>query len=101
MSNLIAETVVADTAKGKRVWLQGLERHGWHGGATYRTDYTPDAIVYTRTTVGKVRRVTASKGGIIDTVGKRVTQWAQGASVVQVYISSDGAQLTVMRVEGA
>ena len=97
MNNLIAQTVIADTSKGKRVWLQGLSRHGWDGGNTYRTDYTPDSIVYTRTSVGKVRKVTDSKGGIIDTVGKRVTQWAQGSDTVHVYLSDDGAQITIIR----
>lgn len=85
-------TVIALTTKGNRVWLQGLGAHGWVGGTQYTTTYTPSLIIYTRATrdtQGKLRKVTAAKGGIIDTVGKKVTQWAQDSTQAHVSITHD------------
>ena len=85
----IYDTVIADTSKGKRVWIQGIAQFGWTGGTQYSVQYTDNLIVYKRTTEGKTRKVTASKGGVIDTVGKKVTQWAQDSTSVRVAIDQD------------
>lgn len=84
----VVTTVVAKTTKGQRIWLQGLERHGIHGGARYNVTYDKDFIVITVVPHGK-RKVTASKGGIIDLVGKKVTEWAQGSTKATVEFTGD------------
>lgn len=70
---------IGKTTKGDRIWIQGLDNRGWPVGARYNVHYTADTIVVVRSDTGK-RAVSKGKGGIIDLVGKRVTQWAQGAS---------------------
>lgn len=82
-------TPIAPTTKGHRVWLQGLDAHGWTGGTTYSVQFTADLIVYTKATEGRVRKVTASKGGVIDTTSQKVTQWAQGSTQARVAIDHD------------
>ena len=87
------ETVIAKTSKGARVWIQGLERHGWTGGDRFTTTFQGSTIVHQRDPNGK-RKVTAAKGGIIDTVGKKVTQWAQGASTATVHMDCNRIVIT-------
>ena len=81
-------TPVTKTTKGHRVWLQGLSAHGWQGGTRFNTTITPAGIVHTRDPEGK-RKVTAAKGGIIDTVSQKVTRWAQGSTEASVQITHD------------
>ncbi len=79
---------IGTTTKGQRVWIQGLTALGWPIGTRYKTHYVNGAIVLVQSTEGN-RRVSKGKGGIIDLVGKRVTQWAQGAtSATVVYTHS-------------
>lgn len=79
---------IADTSKGKRVWVQGLDRYGIQAGDRYNVDYRDDegTIVVTFIPTGK-RAVVASKGGVIDLQGKRVSQWAQDATEARVDVS--------------
>ena len=81
-------TPIRANSKGATIWVQDLAKHGWAGGTTYSVTITPEAIVYTKTTEGKVRKVTASKGGIIDNTSKKVLAWAQGATEARVHIAS-------------
>ena len=90
-------TVITETKKGHRVWLQGLCSYGWPVGARYHTTYEPDTIVYQLAPEGK-RRVAQGKGGIIDTTGKRVTQWAQGADSVAVIYDRENGRIFLSRV---
>jgi hypothetical protein len=84
------------TTKGLRVWTQGLMAHGWHAGDTYNTHITPTAIVYHKSTTGKLRKVTAYKGdSVIDTVSQKVTKWAQGDTTAQWIATHD--TITVIR----
>ena len=79
----MSTTVIAETTKGHRVWLQGLQSKVDTNGGRYNVLYTPEAIVVHFTPAGK-RKLTASKGGIVDLVGKKVTLWAQGSDSATV-----------------
>jgi len=68
---------IGTTTKGHRVWLQGTANKGWPVGARYHTTYGTEAIELQLAPEGK-RKVAAAKGGIIDLVGRKVSQWAQG-----------------------
>lgn len=94
----IKSTVIAPTSKGHRVWLQGVAEYGFVVGAAYDTTYTPTAIVYTLNAAGK-RKVAKGKGGIIDTVGKKVSTWAQGASDAVVVIDRERGRIIVEKGE--
>ena len=88
-------TVIAKTNKGHRVWIQGVFADtGRTIGQRYNVNYSSDSIHLVFATEGK-RKVTAAKGGIIDLEGKRVTQWAQGATSVTVHTTP--AQITITR----
>jgi hypothetical protein len=82
------KTVVAKTKKGSRVWLQGLSAYGWAGGEQYSVAYTPDSVVLTKSTEGK-RKVTASKGGVIDLESKKVQSTFDGVESVVYTIESN------------
>ena len=88
---------VGTTTKGHRVWLQTTQAHyGFVGGTTmYNVEYNSDTIVLTVSPQGK-RKVTDSKGGIIDLVGKKVSQWAQGATTATVTCIT-GTTITITR----
>jgi hypothetical protein len=66
-------TVIAPTKKGHRIWLEGVPAQ------RFTVLFTEDVIVVTLGPHGK-RKVTQSKGGIIDITSQKVTQWAQGHS---------------------
>jgi hypothetical protein len=72
-------TVIAQTTKGHRVFLEGTASIGWTMGARYHVTYEEDTILLQLAPEGK-RKVTASKGGVIDLESKKVTRWAQGAT---------------------
>lgn len=86
---------ITPTKKGHRVWLQGLYRFGWNGGDTYTTEFTEEAIILVRATEGKVRKVTNSKGGIIDLVSMKVTKWARDAEHCDVTYTA--TTITIVR----
>ena len=88
---------IAPTSKGHRLWIQGLDQYGWNGGTQYTVTMTSEHVVYTKATTGRTRTVTASKGGIIDTTSKKVTQWAQGATQAMATITTD--VITIGRVQ--
>ena len=81
-------TPIRTVSKGATIWVQDLAKHGWAGGTQYSVTITPDAIVYTKCTTGKVRKVTASKGGVIDNTSKKVLVWSQGATTATVHIGA-------------
>lgn len=68
-------TVIAQTKKGHRVFLEGIGCTGQR----YNVAYVGDDILISFAPEGK-RRVVASKGGVIDLESKKVTQWAQGST---------------------
>ena len=86
-------TPIAQTIKGHRVWIQGLDRYGIPEGTGYNVTYGNDAILITMPSlvhgqpVATKRTVSKGKGGIIDLEGKKVTQWAQGHTVASVEFS--------------
>ena len=89
-------TVIAKTSKGHRVWLQGVfSASGRTIGQRYNVAYLSNTIHIVWSTEGK-RKVTNSKGGIIDLEGKKVTQWAQGRT--QVTVSYTNTQIIITRV---
>ena len=85
MSTQVACT---ETTKGHRVWLQGVHNQPTLRHRRYTVVYTADAIILCFGPEGK-RKVTDSKGGIIDLQSSKVTQWAQGATQVQVWYGPD------------
>ena len=92
------QTVIADTSKGKRVWIQGTcDKYGWPVGARYSVTYEPDTIVLQLDHDNGKRKVSKGKGGIIDLCGKRVTQWAQGRTSVSVVHAREQGRLYIVR----
>jgi len=91
---------VTETKKGHRIWLQALESKSnkWASGTRFNVTYGPNIIWLIRAHDGK-RTVTASKGGIVDLEGKKVTQWAMGATMAHVTISD--AAITITRAPRA
>ncbi len=77
-------TVIAATSKGHRVFLEGIGRTG----ERYDVRYHNAHIVVHFTPEGK-RKVVASKGGVIDLEGKKVTTWAGMATSVNIEYNSD------------
>ena len=80
-------TPIAQTTKGRRIWIQGLSRYGIAEGTPYSVAYGIDTIAITLRPLGtcKVRKVSKGKGGIIDLCGKQVTNWANGHATALVY----------------
>ncbi len=73
-------TVIAQTTKGHRIFLEGLSAHGWASGMPYSVTYEPTQIVLALDPDNGKRKVVASKGGVIDLESKKVTRWADGSS---------------------
>lgn len=69
---------IGSTTKGHRVWIQGLVSKGITG-ERYDVTYGEVSIGLRFSPEGK-RKVTQGKGGIIDLVGHKVTQWAKGST---------------------
>ena len=88
-------TVIAKTTKGHRVFLEGTAAIGWTGGARYHVTYEADTILLQLAPEGK-RKVTASKGGVIDLESKKVTQWARGAT--QCIVAHGNGRIAIARV---
>ena len=91
-SHMKTSVSVGSTTKGARVWLQGTSRYGWEPLAIYNAQYAPGSIIITRATSG--RKVTDSKGGIIDLVGRSVDLAAQGHKVAHVTYTSNIIAIT-------
>ena len=75
--------MIAKTTKGHRVYLQGLCDIGWPVGAHYHVTYGEGELLLQLAPEGK-RKVSSSKGGVIDLEGMRVTSWAQGSTSAMV-----------------
>ena len=75
-------TVVAQTSKGHRIFLQGIG----YIGARYDVEYSDQWITirFKHDGTGK-RKVVASKGGVIDLEGKKVSTWKRDANSVTVH----------------
>ena len=77
-------TVIAQTAKGHRVFLEGIGRTGQRYNVVYS-----DARITIQFAQGGKRKVVASKGGVIDLEGKRVTAWKGEATQVEMEYNTD------------
>ena len=89
---------IGNTSKGKRVWIQALDNHGFHEGMQYRTTYTDNHIIIQFDEQGK-RKVAKGKGGIIDLVGKKVSVWAGSATEARVDFGSSAIIIERQGVE--
>jgi hypothetical protein len=89
-------TLVANTSKGQRIFLEGINKVGWQGGAAYTVTFHADKIVLSLqwATGAKTRKVTASKGGVIDLQSNKITRWANGATSVNIEYSADYITIT-------
>ena len=85
------QTVVAQTGKGHRIFLEGVGR----AGQRYSVHYGDSKILVTFQVDGK-RKVVASKGGVIDLEGKRVSTWRKGAD--SVTIADNGHTIVIERI---
>ena len=83
-------TVIAQTKKGHRVFLENVGRIGQR----YTVQYVGASIHVVFAQDGK-RAVVASKGGVIDLESKAVTQWAQGAT--RACVEQIGGIITITR----
>ncbi len=78
-------TVVASTAKGHRIFLEGVfAATGTTTGQRYNVTFHDEFISIDFVEGGK-RQLVASKGGVIDLQSKKVTTWAQGATEVAIH----------------
>ena len=84
-------TPIAQTKKGARVWLQGLVAKGYTG--RYTVHFCPDIIVIAFREDGK-RKVSPSKGGIVDLESKKVLQWAKGATTATIDYTSNAIYIS-------
>jgi len=81
----LSTIAITETKKGARIWIQALESKGITGSHVL-VSIAPDqaAIVLTFATYTDKpkgwRKVTQSKGGVVDLESKKVVQWAQGAT---------------------
>ena len=90
------QTVIANTAKGRRVWIQGTCAKGWPVGARYDVTYEEWNIVLTLSPTGK-RKVAKGKGGIIDLTSQKVTRWAQDSESAQVIFDAPRGRILFVR----
>ena len=77
-------TLIAQTGKGHRIFLEGI---GSDAGR-YNVEYS-DARITIRFAADGKRKVVASKGGVIDLEGKRVSVWKGDADSVNIEYNSD------------
>ena len=78
------ETIIAPTSKGHRIFLEGV---GVDAGR-YNVEYSDARITIQFAPEGK-RKVVASKGGVIDLEGKRVSAWKGQADSVEIEYNAD------------
>ena len=78
MIDKLNTAALTSTTKGHRIWIQGIG----HLGPRYDIVWGDHSITLWFGDTGK-RKVTQSKGGIVDLQSKRVTQWARGATTVK------------------
>ena len=89
-----SHTIVADTPRGGRIYLQDVTALAMPT-AHYSVVFGIGHITVQFHAEGK-RKVSPSKGGVIDIQSKKVTQWAQGATSVTV--STTGTTIIIKRV---
>ena len=99
MCKATGRTVVAPTKKGARVWLQGLESLGWTGGTRYNVEFHDGFVTLSRNAEGK-RKVTPSKGGVIDLESKKIAQVFEGCTQVAYHVNSDTINVFKQSLEG-
>ena len=78
------QTVIADTPKGHRIFLENVGRIG----ERYNVIYCDARITVEFSSTGK-RTVVASKGGVIDLQGKRVSAWRGEATGAEIEDNTD------------
>lgn len=88
MCKTTGKTTVAPTKKGARIWLQGLESLGWQGGTRYNVKFCRGFVTLTRCADGK-RKVTPSKGGVIDLESKQIQKTFDGHTSAMYDVSKD------------
>ena len=81
-------TVIAQTTKGHRVYLEGLTQHV---GQRYNIVYSGSCIHIEWNTEGK-RKVVAR--GVIDIEGKRVSTWRDTSTHVDIEYNAAGITCT-------
>ena len=86
-------TVIASTTKGHRVFLEGVRAAMPQAPQGYNVVFDKDTITILFSVHGK-RVVVASKGGVIDLQSRKVTTWAQGATVAHVRTTDNAIVIT-------
>lgn len=85
----MTQVVITETAKGHRIWIQGLAGKGitrpFFTVAISEPEGTID-VVFGDVKAKGWRKVTQAKGGIVDLCSNKVTKWAQGATVATVTV---------------
>ena len=80
-------TVIANTKKGSRVYIQGILEAMPHV-STYDVTYADNCIVIHFTELGK-RKLCMDKGGVIDLESKKVKKWAQDSTSATIRVLND------------
>jgi hypothetical protein len=91
-------TAITMTSKGARVWIQGLKGKGIND--PFVLPCFGDSIIVLKFSDTKLkgwRKVTQSKGGLVDLQSKRITQWAQGSTEATVTVV--GNSIVIKRVQ--
>jgi hypothetical protein len=91
--------VITPTSKGSRIWLQALESKGinWRSTGRVKVEFSLSHIELTFG-VSEGRKVTASKGGIVDLQSNKVAQWAHGSTEARVLVDTDTQRILITRI---
>ena len=99
----ISTAAITPTSKGHRVWVQGLAGKGIVRPFVC-VEMTDNAILlsfhHNKGAIGvqgKWRKVTQSKGGIVDLTSKKVTEWARGHDTALVVVDDNAQTITITR----
>ena len=90
-------TIIAQTKKGHRVFLEGTCSVGFAVGMPYSVTYEPLYIVVTLDPDNGKRKVAKGKGGVIDIESKKVTAWAQGCTTAIVVHKTERGRIIIAR----
>ena len=90
-------TIIANTNKGKRVFLEGTSSIGWAVGMPYSVTFELDTIVLALDADNGKRKVARGKGGVIDLESKKVAHWAQSARECSIVVDTARGRIFIVR----
>lgn len=74
---------IGKTSKGRRIWLQGVRKNPMITHDRYTVEYRGNTLVIQFHADGK-RKLCSAKDGIVDLVGKKISDWAGPSDIALV-----------------